>query len=288
MGDYQLVRADSGSGRRWLRGRALVAAVAVVGGTVAGVGIADATSSVPSAYTAITPVTVLGRSLAAGSNTDVTVAGVGSVPSNATSVQLSVTALGGTATSSMYVYATGDTKPTSANVRWQTGEAVTIPVTVGVGMGGKIHLNTDTGTVTIKVAVVGYFSPATAPSGAGYATQATGPVAITALGGDMLDLSVPAGTYEVHAKLVATFPHQTGVDQVVCEIYDPASVEVDSSFEDVSGDVPSEVLSLVGLDTTSGGLFSIYCADGGSDSSAYRIDLVAVQLSSATGVVAGG
>jgi hypothetical protein len=61
-------------------------------------------------YSAIAPVTVLGKSLAADSNTDVVVAGVDGVPSNATSVQLSVTALSGTTTSSMYVYPTGSTR----------------------------------------------------------------------------------------------------------------------------------------------------------------------------------
>jgi hypothetical protein len=137
MGGHRLVRSDSGS-RGWRR--------RLPGGRAAVVGVAD-------------------------SNIDVAVAGVGSVPSNATSVQLSVTALAGTSTSSAYVYPTGATKPTSANVRWETGETVTIPVTVAVGTGGKIHFSTDAGTVTVKVAVVGYFSPASAPGSAGFASQ---------------------------------------------------------------------------------------------------------------------
>src|ERR1700722_9419455 len=129
MGQHTSARADSRQLRGWRR--LVIAGVSVgVGYAAIGVvGIASGTTATnESAYTPIVPVTVLGRSLAPHSNTDFAVAGVDSVPSNATSVQLSVTALNGTTTSSMYVYPTGITQPTSANVRWETGQVVTIPV----------------------------------------------------------------------------------------------------------------------------------------------------------------
>ncbi len=297
MGGYRLVRSDSGSGsqgpgRRWFGGRAGVVgvAVAVVGLTAVGVGIAEASSSASSVYSAIAPVTVLGRSLAAHSTTDVTVAGVGSVPSNATSVQLSVTALSGTTTSSMYVYATGDTKPTSANVRWQTGETVTIPVTVAVGTSGDVRLTTDGGVVTVKVAVVGYFSPTPPPGGASYVSRPVAAVGVNNTATTVATLSVPAGSYEVQGRIYAFYNQDTGADQVRCEIDDPSSNKVDAAFADLTGVAPDMTISLFGLDTTSGGTISLVCSDGtgGLVVGAYTIGLLAVQVSSTSGDAAGG
>src|SRR3984957_17346823 len=202
MGSHRSMRAGSGHRRGWRSGVIVGVGMGFAVATVAGVGMASGTTGpTPSVYSAITPVTVLGRSLAADSNTDVTVAGVDSVPSNATSVQLSVTALSGTTTSSMYVYPTGATKPASPNVPRETGQTITIPVTVALGTGGKIRLTTDGGTVTIKVAVVGYFSPAPAPGSAGYAASVlTEQIADGANGGTTIaSITVPAGLYEVHA-----------------------------------------------------------------------------------------
>jgi len=48
------------------------------------------------------------------------------------------------------------------------------------------------------------------------------------------------------------------------------------------------MVSVVGLDTTSAGTFTLNCNDGGSDANAINADLVAVQLSSAAGAVTGG
>jgi hypothetical protein len=231
------------------------------------------------------PVTVLSKLLAAGSDTDVTVAGVGSVSSNATSVQLSVTALSGTTTSSMYVYPTGAIKPASANVRWQTGQTVTIPVTVAVGTSGKIRLSTDGGTVTVKVAVVGYFAPAGAPGSAGYIAESdskaigTSP---TVLG----SLDVPAGTYDVQGK--ASLSLSTGTsDNIVCYLNDPAGHASDFSYSSVNTATSQETTTVVELDTTTGGTFTMGCNSSGN-TTAYGIDLVALKLSSATGDITGG
>jgi hypothetical protein len=295
MGGYRLVRCDSGSqgsGRRWWGRRAgvICLGLAVVGATtVVGVGIASGTTSpTPSVYSAITPVTVLSRSLAADSNTDVAVAGVGSVPSNATSVQLSVTALDGTTTSSMYVYPTGATKPTSANVRWETGETVTIPVTVAVGSAGKIHLSTDAGTVTVKVIVVGYFSPANAPTGAGYASQ----VEVIELSTSttttrIATLQLPAGSYQLQAKIVTDTEDSS--DEVDCEIDDPYGQVVDRSIADVNGDPYLQPITLFGMDTTSGGFFYLNCFQNvvGEVVNAFDDDFDAIQLTSAAGSVSG-
>jgi hypothetical protein len=283
MGNHRSVRA--GSGRLgWRRAAIVGVGVGFAYATVGVVGLASGTTSpTPSVYSAIAPVTVLGRSLAADSNTDLTVAGVGSVPSNATSVQLSVTALSGTTTSSMYVYPTGATKPTSANVRWQTGETVTIPVTVAVGTSGKIHLSTDAGTVTVKVAVVGFFSPGSA--NAGYAVGHSHE-SITDTGGTIASLAVPAGTYEVQGKADMNLMSGSS-DEVTCFLADPATDSIDTSTVDIDTDSPETALVVVGLDTTSGGTIKFECEDGGSNATAFSPQLVAIQLGSATGEVAG-
>jgi hypothetical protein len=288
MGNHRSVRANSGQRRGWRR-VAIVGAVVGIGyATVGVVGLASGTTTpTPSVYSAVAPVTVLGRSLAADSNTDVAVAGVGSVPSNATSVQLSVTALDGTTTSSMYVYPTGATKPTSANVRWQAGETVTIPVTVAVGTSGDVRLSTDPGTVTVKVAVVGYFSPAPAPGGASYATTANDLDLNSAALTMIASLTVPAGTYEVQAKATIEMIEGSS-DTVFCRLYDPSSAVVDYSYISLDSSIFQTPVVLMGLDTTSGGAMTFDCRDGGNNSSAGGVELLATQVSSASGTVAGG
>ena len=282
------MRAGSG-GSGWRR--VVIAGISVGVGyaTIGVVGLASgSTSPTPSVYSAVAPVTVLGRSLAAHSSTDVTVAGVGSVPSNATSVQLSVTALSGTTTSSMYVYATGDTQPTSANVRWTTGEVVTIPVTVAVGTSGKVRLTTDGGTVTIKVAVVGYFAPAPAPGGVGYVVQPSTDMAIASSGTVVASLDIPAGTYEVHATAEMFYEGDTGNDEVLCHLTSPENQTFGYSATEIGTTIQVETMPLVGFVTTSGGTLTIYCLDSSSTADAVDITLGALKVGSATGDVAGG
>jgi hypothetical protein len=283
MGNHGSVRAGSG----WRRAAIVGVGLGFAYATVGVVGLASGTTSpTPSVYSAVTPVTVLGRSLAAHSDTDVTVAGVDPVPSNATSVQLSVTALSGTTTSSMYVYPTGATKPTSANVRWTTGETVTIPVTVAVGTGGKVRLTTDGGTVTVKVAVVGYFSPAPAPGSTGYAFSALN-VSITETAKTIGTIDVPAGTYEVQAKATVEIT-SGGSDHAVCFVTDPAARMVDTSYMALTSAGDQVPTALMGLDTTAGGTMTLSCYDDGANSDAHDIQFAAIQLSSATGAVTGG
>jgi hypothetical protein len=286
MGSHRFVRAGSSQHPGWWKATIVGVGVGFASATVAGVGLASGTTSpTPSVYSAIAPVTVLGRSLAAHSNTDVTVAGVGSVPSNATSVQLSVTALDGTTTSSMYVYPTGATKPTSANVRWETGEVVTIPVTVAVGTNGDVRLTTDGGTVTVKVTVVGYFSPVPAPGGTGYGFAASG-LSISDGGTELASLVVPAGTYDVQGKVYLGYSG-SALDTVSCQLLDTTGAAFDFSSLVLDTDINDGTLSLVGLDTNEGGTLTMHCTDGSSTAQAYWVKLVATELSSASGDITG-
>jgi hypothetical protein len=288
MGQHSSARAGSGQRRGWRRAAIVGIGLGFGFATVGVVGLASGTTNT-SVYTAIAPVKVLGKSLAANSNTDIFIAGGPIVPSNATSLQLSVTALSGTTTSSMYVYPTGATKPTSANVRWQAGQTVTIPVTVAVGTSGAIRLTTDGGTVTVKVSVVGYFSPAAAPGSSGYATQsdnidiADGSDPITTIA----SLSVPAGTYEVQAKGFIFLKTGTA-DTADCYLKDPTDAIIDIGGAEVDTDISEVPISMMGLDTTSGGPMTLQCYDIGSHAGTFNVELVAIQLSTATGIVTGG
>ncbi len=286
MGSHRCVRAGSDRSG-WRRITVLGVGAGVVCATVTGIGLASgATTSTPSVYSSITPATVLGRSLAADSNTDVAVAGVGSVPSNATSVQLSVTALSGTTTSSMYVYPTGATKPTSANVRWATNQTITIPVTVAVGTAGKIRLTTDGGTVTIKLAVVGYFSPTPATGSAGYAIS-YGSVAIPSTGVVAASLTVPAGIYDIQATATISLTGGTA-DEVDCELENTQGVLFDDSQISVDSNIANATLSMSGFDNAPAGTLTMFCYSTNSDASASHLRFNAIQLSSASGSVTTG
>jgi hypothetical protein len=200
---------------------------------------------------------------------------------------LSVTALSGTTTSSMYVYPTGATKPTSANVRWATDQTITIPVTVAVGTSGRIRLTTDGGTVTVKVAVVGYFSPAPASGSTGYvATTSNIPLSDLMSPTTVVSLTVPAGTYAVLAK--ATMLTSDTSDQATCDILNPSGAQIDHSLVQLNSSVTQGTLSLTGVDTTTGGAMQLYCYDYDAHATAYDVQLVAIKLSSATGNITIG
>ncbi len=281
--------ATPGTTRR-LRRRVMAAGAGVaLVGAVGGIALADG-GSAPSVYTSIAPAVVGQYSMVAGGNKDVVIGGIDGVPDSATSVQLSVTALNESATSSLYLYATGTPQPASANLRWNAGQVVTVPITTAVG-GKEIHLHNTVGTAQIKISVIGYYSPANAASGAGYAVQVNDATPLSTESTVVATLTVPAGSYEVHAKIVAAFPPDgpTDSDDVECQIVDPSSNQMDDASAVVGIGNINQTLSLVGLDTTSGGAFALNCtSDEASDTSAYEADLVAVQLSSATGSVTGG
>jgi hypothetical protein len=290
MGSHRSVREVSVP--RWRRVTIVGAGVAVACATVAGVGIASGTTSpTPSVYTSLAPTAVGQYSVAGGGNKDVTVAGVDGVPSSATSVQLSVTALNESATSSLYVYATGTTQPSSANLRWATGEVATAPITTAVGTNGQIHLHNTTGTAQIKISVIGYYSPAPASGGVGYGGTVGGDeIASTDNGGTIVSsVTVPAGTYAVEATASMSLIDSTTTEQAVCNIRDPAGLAVSSSDTMLHASSSDETVAMTGLDTTSGGVMTFHCTALVNDNiRVLDVNLVAIKLSSATGFVIGG
>lgn len=156
------------SPRHRTRRRAVVAAAVAAGVTLAAAGIADATSSsptAPSVYTSLNPVTVLsGRVLHANSPVAVVVAGgATTVPAAATSVLLKVDVGGGTTKGRLDVFPNGSGAG-QASVRWSTGQSVDEQLTVRVGQSRRIALKNISGKVTVTVHVLGYYAPPGSPS----------------------------------------------------------------------------------------------------------------------------
>src|SRR5216683_2873537 len=112
-----------------------------------------------------------GSTLAAGTTLNVTVAGVGGVPTTGVSaVVLNVTAVDQTANGVFTVFPTGSTRPLASNLNWIPGQTVpnrvVVPLTAGVG---QESIYNPLGSADAVVDVNGYFTDSTA-AGSGFFT----------------------------------------------------------------------------------------------------------------------
>ncbi len=120
-------------------------------------------------FTAVAPTRLIdtrqtGTKPAAGSTTDLLVAGVAGVPANATAIVLNTTGTAATAEGFVTVYPTGETMPTVSNQNLATGQTRANLVTVKIGAAGKVSFFTQRGTHLIAD-VLGYYAPATGTAG---------------------------------------------------------------------------------------------------------------------------
>ena len=88
---------------------------------------------------------------------DVSVGGLGGVPSGATAVVLNVTVAGPTGSSFLTVWPTGAAQPTASNLNWVPGEVIPNAVTVKLGTGGKVSVFNNSGNVDVIIDVAGYY-----------------------------------------------------------------------------------------------------------------------------------
>ncbi len=98
----------------------------------------------------------------AGTPRDVVVAGVGSIPAQATGVALAVTATGSTSSTDVRVYpvpSDGTSLPPSSNLNPGVGVDVTGSALVAVGRDGAVRLRTNEGSVALSVDLVGWYGP---------------------------------------------------------------------------------------------------------------------------------
>ncbi|HET7467622.1 MAG TPA: IPT/TIG domain-containing protein [Candidatus Dormibacteraeota bacterium] len=136
--------------------------VTTIGGTSA-TSVADQFRFVPPAvYNPLTPLRVLdtrsSSSLGPGGSLNLQLGGV-TVPANATSVILNVTATDTTAASSLTLYPTGGVLPVASNLNWVAGETVPNLVSVVLGTGGSVTIYNPSGHVDVVVDLEGYFAP---------------------------------------------------------------------------------------------------------------------------------
>lgn len=94
---------------------------------------------------------------AAGTIRDVVVAGAGDVPADASAVALNVTATGGSTGSHLTIWPTGEARPTSSNLNWDSGWTIANNATVKVGVNGRVSIANAQGSVDVVVDVVGYY-----------------------------------------------------------------------------------------------------------------------------------
>ena len=138
----------------------------------------------PTVYTALQPYRVCdtrsvsvtgygtecsGYPIGQGQTLDVQITGVTgysgqSVPSNAQSVVLNVTAISGSATTYLTVFPAGSSPPNASNLNVTAGLNQANLVVMAVGAGGQVGIYNSAGTINVAVDVEGYFAPASGSS----------------------------------------------------------------------------------------------------------------------------
>jgi hypothetical protein len=110
-----------------------------------------------------------GHAIGQGATLDVQITGVPggagqSVPPDAESVVLNVTAVDGSATTYLTVFPAGTTPPNASNLNPTAGLNQANLVVVALGAGGQVGIYNSAGTINVAVDVEGYFAVPTATS----------------------------------------------------------------------------------------------------------------------------
>ena len=138
----------------------------------------------PTAYAALSPYRICdtrsvavtgygtecsGHPLGQGQTLDVQITGVDgyvgqSVPADAQSVVLNVTAISGSATTYLTVFPAGSAPPNASNLNVTSAINQANLVVVALGTGGQVGIYNSAGTINVAVDVEGYFAPASGSS----------------------------------------------------------------------------------------------------------------------------
>lgn len=95
----------------------------------------------------------------------ITVAGSGGVPADATAVVANVTAVNPTTASFLTLWPAGNAQPNASNLNFVGGQVIPNAVTVKLGTSGRINVFNKSGNVHVILDIVGYF---TSTGGAGF------------------------------------------------------------------------------------------------------------------------
>jgi len=134
-----------------------------------------ATTPPGGSYVPISPIRIvdtrkgLGGSTLTGSQTLSVSLPTSDVPSSAIAIVANVTVTDTTASGYMTIYPSTQTRPTSSEINWSTGETVPNLVTVATGNGTIDFYNGSSGSTDVIVDLEGYYnSPSTTSGGAGH------------------------------------------------------------------------------------------------------------------------
>jgi hypothetical protein len=309
-------------GGHWRRRIGVVGVLALAGGAMLGVaGAAPTTSTTAVAFVPLTvPHKVLSATIGAHkSSSPVVIGAATTVPADATTVQLTVTAKG-LVGGALGFYPAG-------NVGGGSGQSLTYPpgsvlvdttIEENAGQSGEVTIaNNGSGSVTVAVTVIGYSTQVTAGDingvggTAGQVLTNTGTRAdwetigrVYASGGwrsAILDLppgptstlqtvTVPAGTYAVNAVVQVENLSATR-SYVSCKIESPPGNPADDGYADVpaANSSSNHAVSIATLAAvaTAGGAIVFTCYSVFSTARVISSSLVAIQEGSATGDVYG-
>jgi uncharacterized protein YvpB len=155
------------------------------------------------------------------STENLTVAGIDSVPADATAVVLNVTVSAPTSASYLTVSPTGEGSPNVSNLNFSAGETVANLTVVPVGVNGQVTIYNATGNVEVVVDLEGYFEASSGGSTAGsYVALTPARITDTRVGSGAPNSGAPlapSGTLNVQVDGEGGVP-STGVEAVALNV----------------------------------------------------------------------
>jgi hypothetical protein len=309
--------------RRWRRPIAIGVALAVTAGISVGFTMAANASgggnTTDVSFVPVSPAYKLLTAKSMATNTslnEVVIGGKTTVPTNATTVQLSVEA-GGTTAGIMNFHPTGNAGGGSGqSLSWVGGGTDTQTIEENVGTDDELTFALTGATAKVTATIIGYSTQVTdgdvsgldgtggqvltnnGTGGAAWANpqggpgSATGDTGVYGLNHSSLtfvdSLTEPAGTYFISYSGDVENNGATS-DSITCVLDSPSGAQINYERETLAPST-NQALPLQGIDTTSGGTYDVYCDDSDGSGVVGEYDavesFVGIQLTSASGYVA--
>lgn len=301
----------------WLRRSVFAVVLLLVGGALSGVAVATGTDNPNLAFVAVSPafkVVTNGSVAALKSNSYVVLGASTSVPTDATTVRLSVS-VKGTKAGTLSIYPAGNVSDAAPPLTWAAGGTAAATVAANIGSGNKVAFaNSSAASATITVTLTGYSTQTAASdisgsggtigqvltnTGAGsawrnqgqaFVSTVNGPSSITTAVHTAIDhVTVPAGIYVVQDTFSAEA--QTGADLVGCYLAPPTGTQAGKTTLDGVNEPYGTPAIWYGAANaqmvlkTNGGAITLYCyaLDHPSGTSILNETLTATQVSTAFG-----
>lgn len=317
--EIQMLKAAATAGssrdrkRSWKRPIALVGTAILAVGMLAGVaGASGSTTNVK--FIALSPAkTILSNVTIAAhkTNSPVVIGGSTTVPADATTVELAVSAKGPSIGTLNFYPALNPSGGSGQTLAYPGSNVVaTTTIQENVGQSGELTFsNNGIGSAVVTAKIIGYSTQVTAGDingvggtagqvltndGAGGASWQSQGQAYSSNSGNYViflstssytpigTLTVPAGTYAVNVSAEVQANSFGSTYQVGCELFSPANNYVQQTFATTTGDA---AISQTGVITTTGGTITEGCLAYTPGATAGAANIVAVKVGSATGAV---